>query len=272
MLSGAIKAVVFDWAGTMVDFGCVAPVDALIQAFAGEGVVISPAEARADMGRAKRDHVRALMAMPRIAAAWASARGAAPAEADGERLFAALEPLMQAQAARCAELIPGAADLVASLRAQAIKIGSCTGYTRPMMTEVAPRAAAQGYAPDVIVCAGETPSGRPSPLMLWQALVTIDAWPAWACVKVDDAEVGIGEGRAAGCWTIGLAASGNGVGLGLEAFRALDADARRALVAEAAGSLKAAGADYVADTVADLGPVLETIADRIRAGERPPAQ
>jgi phosphonoacetaldehyde hydrolase len=269
MLTGAIKAVVFDWAGTMVDFGCMAPVGALIQAFAGEDVAITPAEARADMGRAKRDHVRALMTTPRIAAAWASANGAAPDEADGDRLFAALEPLMRVQAARCADLMPGAVELVTSLRAQGVKIGSCTGYTRLMMTEVAPRAAAQGYVPDVIVCAGETPSGRPSPLMLWQALVSLDAWPAWACVKVDDAEVGIGEGRAAGCWTIGVAASGNGVGLNLEAFRALDEGARRARTAEAAKSLKAAGADYVADTVADLGAVLEAIADRIRAGERP---
>ncbi len=269
MLTGAIKAVVFDWAGTMVDFGCMAPVDALIDAFAGAGVVITPAEARADMGRAKRDHVRALMAMPRIAAAWASANGAAPTEADGDRLFAALEPLMRVQAARCADLIPGAVELVTSLRAQGVKVGSCTGYTRPMMAEVAPLAAAQGYAPDVIVCAGETPSGRPSPLMLWQALVSLDAWPAWACVKVDDAEVGIGEGRAAGCWTIGVAASGNGVGLSLDEFRALPEAARRALTADAARSLKAAGADHVANTVAQLGPALEAIADRIRAGERP---
>ncbi len=269
MLTGAIKAVVFDWAGTMVDFGCMAPVDALIAAFACEGVAITAPEARADMGRAKRDHVRALMAMPRIASAWADANGAAPGGADGDRLFAALEPLMRVQAARCADLIPGAVELATSLRAQGVKVGSCTGYTRPMMTDVAPLAAAQGYAPDVIVCAGETPSGRPSPLMLWQALVTIDAWPAWACVKVDDAEVGIGEGRAAGCWTIGLAASGNGVGLGLDAFRALDEAERKARTAVAASSLTEAGADYVADTVAELGPVLEAIADRIRAGERP---
>jgi phosphonoacetaldehyde hydrolase len=178
---------------------------------------------------------------------------------------------MRIQAARCADLIPGAVELATSLRAQGVKVGSCTGYTRPMMTDVAPLAAAQGYAPDVIVCAGETPSGRPSPLMLWQALVTIDAWPAWACVKVDDAEVGIGEGRAAGCWTIGVAASGNGVGLGLAAFRALDEAERKARTAVAARSLEGAGADYVADTVADLGPALEAIADRIRAGERPAA-
>ena len=140
-----------------------------------------------------------------------------------------------------------------------------------MMAEVAPLAAAQGYTPDVIVCAGETPSGRPSPLMLWQALVSIDAWPAWACVKVDDAEVGIGEGRNAGCWTIGVAASGNGVGLGLAEYRALPDEAQRRLTAEAAKSLRAAGADYVADTVADLAPLLETIAGRIRAGEHPAA-
>ncbi|HWF76078.1 MAG TPA: phosphonoacetaldehyde hydrolase [Caulobacteraceae bacterium] len=271
MLTGAIKAVVFDWAGTMVDFGCMAPVDALIEAYAGEGVVIVPSEARADMGRAKRDHVRALMTMPRIAAEWTREKGAPPTEADGDRLFAALEPLMRVQAARCADLIPGAVELATQLRAQGVKIGSCTGYTRPMMTEVAPRAAAQGYAPDVIVCAGETPSGRPSPLMLWQALVTIDAWPAWECVKVDDAEVGIGEGRAAGCWTIGVAASGNGVGLSLQEFEALPLAGRRALAADAGRALSAAGADYVVDTVADLQPALEAIAQRIRAGKRPPA-
>ena len=28
-MSFPVKAVVFDWAGTMIDFGCVAPVDAL---------------------------------------------------------------------------------------------------------------------------------------------------------------------------------------------------------------------------------------------------
>jgi phosphonoacetaldehyde hydrolase len=106
--------------------------------------------------------------------------------------------------------------------------------------------------------------------MLWQALVTIDAWPAGACVKVDDAEVGIGEGRAAGCWTVGVAASGNGVGLSLAEFEALPLAGRRALAADAGRALSAAGADYVVDTVADLGRVLETIAQRIRAGERPP--
>ena len=38
-----VKAVVFDWAGTMVDFGCMAPVEALIEVFAKEGYYPLPA-------------------------------------------------------------------------------------------------------------------------------------------------------------------------------------------------------------------------------------
>jgi phosphonoacetaldehyde hydrolase len=268
-MTRAIKAVVFDWAGTMVDFGCLAPVEALISAYAAEGVALDAATARADMGRAKRDHVRSLMATPVVAEAWAAAKGAAPSEADGERLFAALEPMMVRAAATFSTMIPGAARLAAELAASGVKIGSCTGYTRTMMEAVLPRAADQGYLPATVVCAGETPSGRPSPLMLWQALVNLDAWPAGACVKVDHAEVGIGEGRAAGCWTIGVAASGNGVGLGLDDYQALPQEARQARVAAAAVSLTAAGADFVVDTVADVRPALAEIEARIAAGRGP---
>ena len=67
MLTGAIKAVVFDWAGTMVDFGCLAPVEALLDVFAADGVAISDAEARHDMGKAKLDHLRAILADANVA-------------------------------------------------------------------------------------------------------------------------------------------------------------------------------------------------------------
>ncbi len=267
-MSHPIKAVIFDWAGTMVDFGCMAPVSALIDAFAAHGVGITAAQARRDMGRAKHDHVAAIMADPSVAAAWTAAKGAAPSAPDSDAVYLALEPLIEAAATRCAGLIPGAAAAAAYLESRGIKIGSGTGYTRQMMSGILPLAAAQGYAPAVVVCAGETPSGRPAPLMTWKALVELDAWPSQACVKVDDAAVGIEEGRHAGCWTIGVAASGNGVGLSLAEYGALDGADRLARIAASAELLKAAGADYIIDTIADAGPVLEAIASRIAAGER----
>lgn len=270
-MSFPIKAVVLDWAGTMIDHGCCAPVIALQRVFADAGVAISEDEARADMGRAKRDHIRAILAKPRVAEAWHAAHAAPPAEADVTTLHDAVEPMMRGAAKDCAALIPGAAELTATLRAHGVKIASCTGYTRPMMADILPLAAEQGYAPDVVVCSGETLDGRPSPLMLWKGLVELGVWPAAACVKVDDATVGIGEGKAAGAWTVGLAASGNGVGLSHDALLALEPEERARRIAAAAADLHAAGADYVIDSVADLWPVLETIARRIEAGERPAA-
>jgi phosphonoacetaldehyde hydrolase len=269
MTQSPIQAVVFDWAGTMIDFGCRAPVKALRDVFAEAGVKISEAEARVDMGKAKRDHVRALLAMSRIADAWKRRHGAAPVEADVDRLHDAVEPRMRAAARDCAQLIPGAAALVADLRARGVKIGSTTGYTRPMMTDILPLAAEQGYAPGVVVCAGETVQGRPSPLMMWKALVELGAWPARACVKVDDAVVGIGEGLEVGAWTVGLSASGNGVGLDQDALATLPVVERAARIEASAQALREAGAHYVVDSVADLGAILAEIETRIGRGETP---
>jgi len=261
-----IRAVVFDWAGTMIDFGCMAPVEALVGVFADEGLALSDAEARRDMGKAKLDHLRALLADPAVAARWAAQKGGAASEADVERLYQRLVPAMTAAAARTSQLIPGAAEVVAELRALGVRIGSGTGYTREMMADILPAAAAQGYAPEVVVCAGETPSGRPAPLMTWKALIELDAWPARACIKVDDAPVGIEEGRVAGCWTVGLSASGNEVGLDAAAFAALAPDERQARLTHAEGRLRAAGADYVIEDVSQLMPIVHDIAARVGVG------
>src|SRR5262249_3087206 len=157
-------------------------------------------------------------------------KGAAASEDDISRLYARLEVAMKAAAGRSAQLIEGAAETVAALREAGVRIGSGTGYTREMMTPILASAAAQGYAPEGVVCAGETPSGRPAPLMTWKALIALDAWPANACIKVDDAPVGIEEGRLAGCWTVGVAASGNGVGLSAAALAELPEPERRARI------------------------------------------
>lgn len=254
--------VVFDWAGTMVDFGSRAPVLALIEAFAAQGLAVTEAEARRDMGRAKADHVRALLAEPRIGQAWREARDTAPDEAAVEQVMAALQAPMVRLAAETATLIPGAAETVATLRGEGVRIASCTGYTRDMMQAILGPAAKQGYAPELVVCAHETPQGRPSPLMLYKACADLGVWPLSRVVKVDDAEAGIAEGRNAGCFTVGVAASGNAVGLTAQALAALGEADRAALLKNAADRLYAAGADLVIDTVADLVPALEAEAAR----------
>ncbi|MDE1914802.1 MAG: phosphonoacetaldehyde hydrolase [Sphingomonadales bacterium] len=262
-MSFPVKAVVFDWAGTMVDFGCMAPVAALVSVFAEAGVLLLPEEARADMGRAKLDHLRAVLARPDVAGRWHDAHGRLPDETDIAALYARLQDAMQEAAASATRLVPGAAQVAQDLRALGIRIGSGTGYTREMMAPILPAAAAQGYAPDVVICAGETPSGRPSPLMTWAALIQMDIWPARACIKVDDAPVGIIEGREAGCWTVGLAASGNEMGLSHTDYLALPEEERLVRLERARATLLDAGADFVIDDVSGLMPIVHEIATRL---------
>jgi len=256
---GRFDLVIFDWAGTMVDFGCMAPIQALVEAFARHGVALDEAAARRDMGKAKADHVRALLAYPEVAATWTAAAGAAPGDADVASLMDDLGPLMRDAAAQASELIPGATEAVAALRAAGLKIASSTGYTRDMMAPVLIRAAEQGYAPDHLVCSGETPQGRPSPLMIYKACADLGVWPLSRVVKVDDSETGVEEGVNAGCFTIGVSASGNGIGLSRKALAALAPDDRARRVADTEARLKAAGADLVIESVADLVPALRTL-------------
>ena len=51
---GKIKAVIFDWAGTVVDCGVLAPALTFIEIFKQEGVCITDEEARGPMGTHKR--------------------------------------------------------------------------------------------------------------------------------------------------------------------------------------------------------------------------
>jgi phosphonoacetaldehyde hydrolase len=262
-----VQAVILDWAGTMLDHGSRAPMGAFVRAFAHFGVAIAEADARGPMGMAKRDHISAVLRAPRVAAAWRARHGRDGSEADIDAIFAIFEPMNVAAVTDHAALIPGALDAVRQLGARGIRIGSTTGYTRPIMNALLPIAAAAGYAPEVVVCAGDLAAGRPSPLMMWHAMAALGVWPADRVVKVDDTPVGLDEGRAAGTWTVGVTLTGNIAGLSASELAALAPDARAALRTRAAGEM--AGADLLIDSVADLPGAIAEIDRRLAAGGRP---
>ncbi len=268
-MTSHIKAVFFDWAGTMVDFGSCAPVIAMQSAFAGAGVIVSEASVRTHMGKAKREHVLAMFADPLVATDWQSVKRKLPNDNDADSLMIALEPAMAKAAADASALVPGAKRVFDDLIAAGIRVGSSTGYTQTMMGEVARLAKLQGYEPETLLCAGDTPQGRPAPFMLWQAMINLGVWPSRACVAIDDAPVGIVAGREAGMWTVGLAGSGNEIGLDHANYLALDPEIRAKKLNDAAARFTNVGADFVISTVADLPRVLELIDAAIQADRYP---
>ena len=253
------KAVVFDWAGTTIDFGSFAPMGAFVETFAKFGVETSIADARKPMGLPKRAHIAAMLADPAIAARWQAARGSAPDEAAIDAVYALFVPLNEEVVTDYCTLIPGTLEAIAFCRAHGMKIGSTTGYTRSIMERVLPLAAAQGYAPDNLICADDLPFGRPTPYGMYKCFLDLGVFPAGAVIKVDDTEPGIAEGVAAGCLTVGLTLSGNEASLTLTEVNALSPQARTALHERVGAKLKAAGADHIIETVADLPALIESL-------------
>jgi phosphonoacetaldehyde hydrolase len=137
------------------------------------------------------------------------------------------------------------------------------------MEVLLPEAAQRGYAPDATVCASDVRAGRPEPWMCLRNADKLGVYPLEACVKIGDTVPDIEEGLNAGMWTIGLAKSGNELGMNEQEIAALPADRLQACLERATWRLAAAGAHYVVDTIADVLPVVERIQQRLAAGERP---
>jgi phosphonoacetaldehyde hydrolase len=157
-----IDTIIFDWAGTTVDFGCFAPLGAFVDAFKKREIDITIAEAREHMGMKKIDHVRDILNMPRVISEWKNRHGAPPEQADVQALYSEFEKKIFKNLAQYCVPLPGVCGTVQQLKEAGIKIGSTTGYTGEMMEILAPEAKKQGYSPDSLVTSTDVPQGMMS--------------------------------------------------------------------------------------------------------------
>jgi phosphonoacetaldehyde hydrolase len=264
---GPLQAIVLDWAGTTLDYGCYAPAVVFIEVFKNKGVPITMEEARAPMGAHKRVHIASIARLPSVAERWRSVHGEDCTETDIDAMFAEFVPLQLACLAQYADLIPSCREAVAAFRDRGLKIGSTTGYTTAMMELLYAEAKRRGYSPDVSVCADDVPFGRPEPWMCLENAKRLRVFPMHAVVKVGDTLPDITEGLNAGMWTIGLAKTGNEMGLNADEIARLGPDELDRRLERARDRLKKAGAHYVVDSIADVPPVLDAIDARLANGD-----
>jgi phosphonoacetaldehyde hydrolase len=264
-----LEAVIFDWAGTTVDHGSLAPVRAITEIFHRHGITLTDAEARKDMGIFKRDHIRNVLAMPHVAQQWRELTGGVPSEQEVNKLFADFLPLQIRILDDYSQVIQGVPAVAEKLRSRGLRIGGTTGYTRPMLNVLVQRAKEQGYHSDLALCPDDAPGGRPHPWMCLQLAIQFRLSATWAAVKIGDTISDIDEALNAGMWAVGVAATGNEIGLSASDLAALPAEERRRRVEAARDRLTAAGAHYVVDGAACCDSVLDEIDSRLATGDRP---
>lgn len=266
---GSLQGVILDWAGTTMDYGCYAPAVVFVEVFKQAGVEISMEEAREPMGAHKRVHIQKITQIEAVRRRWEAVHGKPPTEADVDAMFTKFVPLQLDCLARYADLIPGTLEALDAFRARGLKIGSTTGYTAEMMDILQREAANRGYVPDATVCATEVPAGRPEPWMCLENAKQLRIFPMEALVKIGDTLPDIEEGLNAGMWTVGLAMTGNEIGLTEAEIKAADPVLIARKRARAYTRMAQTGAHYVVDGIMDCPAIIDDINARLARGERP---
>jgi phosphonoacetaldehyde hydrolase len=255
-----VEGVIFDWAGTTVDFGCLAPVNAFIDIFQDAGIAVTTEEARAPMGLPKVEHIRTMLSMPGISKLWKEAYARDFNEADVNKLFAGFESSLMKTLAQYTDPKPEVLETVEKLKGQGLKIGSTSGYTEKMMGAVVPEAAREGYSPDFYVTPDTTNQlGRPYPYMIYRNMEALKLTAARSVVKVGDTIPDIEAANNAGVWSVGVIIGSSEMGLSAEEYDALSEEEQGKMVAETEQIFLDHGADFTIKSMGELPAVIEQI-------------
>ncbi|WP_411677365.1 phosphonoacetaldehyde hydrolase [Caproicibacter sp.] len=255
-----IDAVILDWSGTAIDYGCFAPVRAFEEAFHEFGVDPTPRETREPMGVPKRDHINAMLAMPRIKERWKEIHGHYPETEETENLYRKFEEKLFRILPEYSKPKPDTLETVKELRSRGIKIGSTTGFTSRMMEIVAPAAQEYGYAPDLWVSPDSTQNfGRPYPYMIFKNLQSLKVPSVTHVIKIGDTVEDVLEGKNAGVLTVGVTEGSSEMGLSEKEFNSLNEKDRAQNIRRVGEKFKNAGADFVIIRLKEIIPLLDQL-------------
>lgn len=261
-MAAKIRLVIFDWAGTTVDFGSCAPTAAFRGVFAAHHVQVTADEASAPMGLNKREHLIEMLNNPQIATRWQTQHGRAWNESDVDAMYHEFMPVLMGVLEQYSPLVPNLLQTVAELRARGLLIGGTTGYFQDAATTIARLAAQSGYQPDANVCADDVPQGRPAPWMIFRVMERLGIYPPSAVVNVGDTIPDILSGLAAGCWSVGVCDSSSLTGIPPEDFSRMSPGEQVERTAKTAEAFRKAGAHAVINTISELPALIEKFESR----------
>lgn len=252
-----IHTVIFDWAGTTIDYGCFAPVKAFIESFKSFGIEPTIEETRQPMGMLKLEHIKTMLEMERIKKSFYALYEREPNAEDAQKIHSVFAQRLMGVLADYTDLKPYVCETIQSLNLRDINIGSTTGYTDEMMRVVTRETTAKGYIPDCWVSADSTGGkGRPYPYMIFKNLEKLGAKTVEGVIKVGDTVADIQEGKNAGVISVGVLEGSSVMGLTLEEYEALTEAQKTVELHRAERVFIEAGADYV---IRDIRGVLDLI-------------
>lgn len=257
---GKIEAVIFDWAGTLVDYGCMASVEAYKEIFNEYGVDLKKEETRNGMGLDKVDHVRQILQIPRINQLWFEKTGMEPNEGDVREINRKFEKVILKKFEEITEPKEHVKTTIDHLRNMGIRIGSTTSYTHEMIDVLKGILQKRKIEIDLVINSEDTNlMGRPNPYMIFKNMEKLGVNSVKNVIKIGDTVNDIKEGVNAGVYSVGVTDGSSEMGLSYDEFEALSDDEKEVKRKEVRKKFEKAGAFYVMNNVKSLPFIINAI-------------
>lgn len=267
-ISEKIEGIIFDWAGTVIDYGCYAPLYAFKTLFESKGINLTNEEINLNMGIPKDLHIIKILEIPRVKNQFYDKFGKNPDEEIYKTYHVEFEEILIKNLKNHCDEIPNAFSTIKNLKNLGIKIGSCSGYSRKLLN-VCVEEVKNHYSPDFVIASDEVPRGRPYSYMIFANATKLEINHMAQIVKVGDTVSDMIEGRNAGVWTVGVLTGSNIIGYEKGKWENLKDFEKANIKLECKESLLNSGADYVIDSISDLPELINEINSRLLKGDHP---
>lgn len=255
-----ISAVIFDWAGTTVDYGCFAPVQAFMEIFQSYGIHVTMEETRKPMGLLKWDHIKTMLEMPDIKSQWIKRYGKEPTDKDVDAMHIQFTSSLLKILDQFVDIKPYVLETIQELRNMGIRIGSTTGYTDEMMQIVVSKARENGYSPDFWITPNQVNNyGRPYPYMIFENMKALHIPSVSEVIKVGDTISDIKEGTAAGVISVGILEGSSLMALTQHEYEQLSETEKAERKKQLTKEYGDAGASYVISHMGELPALIKKI-------------
>jgi len=253
-----IEGVIFDWAGTTVDYGCFAPVQAFKDTFKTFKIDVTIDEIREPMGTLKWDHIKTMLGMTRINELFKKEYGREFNDKDVDQFHDEFVKNLDISLVSHTDIKPDTIECMDLLRKQGIKIGSTTGFNDEMMKVVSKEATKQGYTPDEVVTPDQVSGyGRPYPYMIFENMKRLELKDTKKVIKIGDTISDIKEGVNSGVITVGVLEGSSMLGLSLNEYQSLSEVEKREAFDKITEEYKNAGANYVVKNLIELADLIK---------------
>ncbi len=258
-----IEAVILDWSGTIIDYGCMATEEIYRDIFKEFNIELTTKEIRAKMGIEKVDHIRAILESERISKLWLKNTGMEPNEGDVRELNRHFEAKIFDKLAKYCEPKEYVKQTIIKLRESGIRIGSTTSYSTEVMEFLTKLADKKGVSVDCCINAQQVKGqGRPHPYMIFKNMEKMGVSSVHNVIKVGDTVNDIKEGYNAGVVTVGVIDGSSEIGLSQSEFEALSEEDKKTARKKVADKFKKAGADYIMNDFRTLPYIVSQIENK----------